>query len=342
MQKRGWLLLLGLFMLDLSLAQEESTLDQIIAQVNDEIILESELGKLYSQLQADGQIASDDDPQTIRCELLEFLLTNKVLLAKARMDSIKIPEEVIEAELRERLRLAPSNIPEVRLQEILRELRPVVEEQLLVAKIERILTQSVEVTPQEVRYYFSDTPPDEMPEVGVRVEVAQLVVLPSENQAFRRQYGLDADPSLAQAFLDSLRQEMIAGEISFEEAARAFSDDRRTAENNGFFYYNLGDNLLPVDALDSYVFFTVDTMEVEEISPSLPYRDDEGEAGFRLLYLKSKLPAHRASLENDFAYLRQIVLQAKREEFIQDWMRENASQLAISYDENFEDCTFWE
>ena len=71
-------------------AQVDRPVDRILAKLEDQIVLESELEKMYLNLQQEGQITTNDNTFERKCELLEFLITNQLMLAVAHRDSVKI------------------------------------------------------------------------------------------------------------------------------------------------------------------------------------------------------------------------------------------------------------
>ena len=144
----------------------------------------------------------------------------------------------------------------------------------------------------------------------------------------------------AKQFLDSLRQEVVLENIPFEEIARNYSNDRFTAPQGGYFLNPAGGQKLFMSELDSYVFFVVDTMQVGTISPILNYRSDQGEEGWRIIFLKSKIPSHVATFEKDLDKLRLIALQAKRDLYIKNWFKKNISEFALDVDKDYKDCVF--
>ena len=56
--------------------------------------------------------------------------------------------------------------------------------------------------------------------------------------------------------------------------------------------------------------------------------------------VKNRIPAHRASLAEDFQVLRDIVLANKRNEAIANWIREKQKTTYIRISEDWRDCDF--
>ncbi|MDX2305446.1 MAG: peptidylprolyl isomerase [Microscillaceae bacterium] len=344
-------LFLGFILLTNALrAQVDSTVDRILVRLEQQIILQSDLENLFRGLVQEGRIQPEDDSPEIRCELLEFLVTNTLMLAVADRDSVKVAPEAVEYEIDRRIDLQTEGWTDQDFKrafgktrdDLKKEMYPVMEEQLLVQKMENQLIGSIQVTPQEVKDHFKNNPNSEMPEIEAEVEVGQIVILPSRSSVLKYRYGAEPSASQAADFLDSLRHEIQAGNIPFEEAAREFSDHLYTADHGGYILSpSGGGQKVFVSELDSYIYFVADTMQIGTISKPMPYRGDQGEEGSRIIYLKSKSPLHQATFEQDFDKLKIIALQAKREQFIKNWFKKNIASFALEMDETYKDCIFF-
>jgi len=82
-----------------SQAQEVGVLDEVIAVVGENIVLKSDLDRSYYQMRL--QYPSYDGD--LKCELLDQILTQKLLLYKADVDSLVVPEEQVEYEIDRRI-----------------------------------------------------------------------------------------------------------------------------------------------------------------------------------------------------------------------------------------------
>ncbi|MEO1652774.1 MAG: peptidylprolyl isomerase, partial [Bacteroidota bacterium] len=321
-------------------AQGKETIDRIIARVDNQIILKSQLEELYNQMRQKGAIENDQNKQEDQCELLSFLLTNKMLLAQAEQDSISVSEEVFQGQVEARLAGYDRNDPKI--QALVEKLKPILYDQLLAQKMERILSREMEITPLEVKEYFKDTPEEDMPYLEDQVEVAHLVLLKNENMALKREFGKNISDEQARSYLENIRRQIIRSEVSFEEACRLYSDDPYSRDNGGFFLNGQGGRRIFLQNLDSYMYFTLDTTQVGNITPPLPYRSNEGKSGFRIIFYKSNIPAHRARVEQDLDWLKVLVLDEKRTQFMNKWFLDNLENYYVELDPNYQYCPFWD
>lgn len=129
------------------------------------------------------------------------------------------------------------------------------------------------------------------------------------------------DITKATRYLDSLRTLIVADSMTFQKAAKEFSDDVATKGNGGFFSDRDGGLNLTVDELDPIVFFKLDSMEVGKISEPITYRTDEGKDAVRILYYKARTPPHQASLEQDWTKIQAATLNEKKDKILQKWFQ---------------------
>ncbi len=141
-------------------------------------------------------------------------------------------------------------------------------------------------------------------------------------------------------FLDSLRKEIQIDSISFERAAKDFSEDKTTADAGGLLRdAQSGSSRLAMDGSMDYALFSMlDTMKVGSISAPLPYRTEDGKSAMRLLYFKSKVAPHTADFKTDFEKLQTIVLQNKKNRAIDEWFRKSIADVYITVDPEFQSC----
>ena len=73
---------------------QPKTIDKIVAQVGENIILQSEIETIYYQEASNGTVSAD-----LRCLIMEQLITQKLLLIQAQKDSVEVTDEQVEYEL---------------------------------------------------------------------------------------------------------------------------------------------------------------------------------------------------------------------------------------------------
>ena len=202
------------------------SLNKIIAKVDNYYVLRSDLEEAYQSYVGQNQTP----PQ--KCQLLESLVINKMMLAKAEIDSVVVEEKLVDNELDQRMQYmaqqfgSEKNIIEAygkSLEMLKSELRTQVKDQKIVQKMQQKITTDVKVTPRDVRKFYEAIPKDSLPYMPAEVEVGQIIrfAKPTKEQK----------ESLRQRLLD-LKKRVEAGE-DFGKLAKENSEDVGSAEKNG-------------------------------------------------------------------------------------------------------------
>jgi len=210
-------------------AQEDGkVLDKIIAVIGDNVILKSDLESQIVSLRAQGVLIDDN----ARCEMLEELLFQKLLLHQAEIDSVTVSDSEVESEIDRRMNYFIAQIgSEKKLEqyykktilEIKEEFRVIVKEQMVSQRMQGKITSSVEVTPKEVKKYFNDLNADSIPLIESEVEYAHILFNAKESETEKQE---------AKERINSFRERIIAGE-DFSTLAILYSDDEGSAKKGG-------------------------------------------------------------------------------------------------------------
>ena len=164
-------------------------IDQVIAIVGSNVVLQSDLESQYLQYQM--QQGGQGEPEEVRCSMLEGMVFQKLLLNQAELDSVEVSDGMVESELDRRLRYYISMMgSQEKFEEFYRmsvvdfkeEFREQVRENMLVENVQQTLTLNVKITPSEVRSYYKDIPRDSLPLLNSEVKMSQIVKLPPVNQ----------------------------------------------------------------------------------------------------------------------------------------------------------------
>jgi peptidyl-prolyl cis-trans isomerase SurA len=222
---------LALFInLNTSFAQEQGgfVVDKIIAKVDNYIVLKSELEIAYQGYLAEGNPASQD----ARCEIFNRLILNKLMVAKAEIDSVLVTDLEVDSNTEQRMQMilqSSGNSPEQlervygkTLDQIKLELREQIREQLLAREMTSRITKDINVTPAEIRRFYNKIPSDSLPFYSSDVEVAQIVRVAKVSNSQKEE---------AKRKLSELRDRILKGE-NFNELAVKNSEDP-TAQYNG-------------------------------------------------------------------------------------------------------------
>lgn len=164
-------------------ANDTLMVDKVIGVVGDNIILLSDVELQFEQLAAENPGV----PEEFKCEILNQMLTQKLFLQQAKLDSVNISDDEIEGELNRRIRYFTSMIGSVeKLEEyygksilsIKDEFRKDIADQLLAQRMQGKIFGDIKVTPSEVKKFFESIPKDSIPYYNAEVEIGQIVKKP--------------------------------------------------------------------------------------------------------------------------------------------------------------------
>jgi peptidyl-prolyl cis-trans isomerase SurA len=145
----------------------------------------------------------------------------------------------------------------------------------------------------------------------------------------------------AKAKIDSVADLIRNNKLTFNQAASIYSDDQNTKYAGGV-VSNMEDRstLIPMDQLDDVeVFNAIDPLKVGEISKPIVYTDKRlGEKSYRIYYLRSRIPPHKANMEQDFAKIKEAARQDKINRTLSEWFESRRETTYIDINPEFLSC----
>ena len=241
MNKAYFLLLLtvSLFLIPLSShaqqASSDKKLDQIVAIVNDHIVLKSDVNQqvqqymMQMQRQQNRQIEFGKD---IWYTVLQNTIDRYIMLDQAKRDSIVVSDAMVDQQIDQRIK---NYVQQVGSEEALEQqmgksivqiradLRESYREQMVVQQFQQTKRQEIDITRPEVQEYFKQIPKDSLPTIPEQVAVSQIVALPPALE--------DADKQ-ARQLAEQLRDSVLNHGKTIEEMAKRYSDGPN-ASNGG-------------------------------------------------------------------------------------------------------------
>ncbi len=201
---------------------QQMVVDKVVAVVGGELILLSEVEEQYALNKAQGGNLSED----ARCRIVDNLLTTKLILNQAKLDSIEVADAEVEEQLNARidriLEFMNGDVSQFEdyygqtINEVKKQFREDLLNQLLVERMRGQILQGVKVTPSEVRDFFQSIPKDSLPYFNAEVEIREVVYAPEVN-AEERQRAIEQ--------LEEIRARIVEGEAEFTAMAQKYSDD---------------------------------------------------------------------------------------------------------------------
>ena len=154
----------------------------------------------------------------------------------------------------------------------------------------------------------------------------------------------DEDQTKAFKTLDSLRTEIQNGNISFEMAARFYSQDPATRTNGGQMSDpHTGSSYFEKDQIKPEDYHAVAGLEEGQISEPVASRDNEGRDGnlvYKIVKVDKIIPSHPASFSEDYDLMLNAARNKLSMEAIDKFLNEKISTTYITIDPIFADCEF--
>jgi peptidyl-prolyl cis-trans isomerase SurA len=241
-------------------------LDGVNAVIGDFVILNSDIDKQFTQLEAGGISIEDIS----RCQLFGKLLEDKLYMHHAIQDSLEVSDVEIKSYVDQQLQGFAEQIGS--MEKLVAYYKKSSEKQLrddmfelnknnkLAALMQQKIVEEIEVTPEEVRQFFNAIPEDQRPLFGTELRVAQIVVIPKTTK-------VEVDKVINR--LKEFRADVLDNGASFTTKAVLYSEDPGSKRTGGKYTLN---RKRPVMAKEfREVAFSLQEGEVSE-----PFKTDFG------------------------------------------------------------------
>ncbi len=141
--------------------------------------------------------------------------------------------------------------------------------------------------------------------------------------------------------LDSIAMLIRIDTISFDLAARIYSQDKNSAVNGGIMVNPIDNTTqFEMDDLSPEEYVALRDLEVGEITQAFEAEDENGKKVYKIIWLQKRTRPHRANLEEDYMILKQIALQKKKQDVYLLWLDERMVDTYIHIDNSFAGCEF--
>jgi peptidyl-prolyl cis-trans isomerase SurA len=227
--------------------REQAASPDTWATVDGRPITRAQVESVFRQNQDPGAKVSAEEAMTLKLSILNELILQDILLAKARALKLEVPQSELDAAFNER----KQNLTDEQFQGELKkrnltseEMREGLRRELLSKKLlDQEVISKVAVTDQEVTTFYNDNRTQfTIPEESYRL--AQIVVTPDRSGQPTNRTGNDATTPQEAQFKVRMIMERLKSGARFSDVALDYSEDPETASRGG----DLG--LVPVSALN--------------------------------------------------------------------------------------------
>ncbi|WP_235297307.1 peptidylprolyl isomerase [Portibacter marinus] len=224
------LLVITAFAISGSAQLQSKVIDKVVAKVGSEYILLSDVEKQYAYIKQSQPSAVPES----KCEVLESIIAQKMMVHQAKLDSIAVGDDEVEAQLTFRIDniLGQMGNDEAffedyygqSIEEVKEGMREELRNQLLSERMQSQIINSVNIRPEEVKAFYESIPKDSLPLLNAEVELAEIVIKPEAS---------DASKDEAYERLLKYRQMIVNDSADFAELALKFSDDLGSGSKGG-------------------------------------------------------------------------------------------------------------
>ncbi len=203
-------------------------IDKTVALVGNEMISISQLEGEVQMMMAQGTISD----RNLRCEILENLLTQKLFLNQAKLDSLVVDVDNVEANLTQRINQIMASLGGEKeteqyfkkpLHKLKNDWREVLGEQSLTQQMQqKVMGSAASMTPSDVEKFYKKTDRDSLPIISTQYKLSQIVLYPDK----------EAAAMIVKEKLLELRNRIINGE-KFSTLATLYSQDPGSAGRGG-------------------------------------------------------------------------------------------------------------
>ena len=205
-------------------------IDRVVAKVGSESILLSEVEEEFSYAKSKSPGLPDD----VRCDILDNIIAQKLVVYQAKIDSVEVTDEEVETQLDFRFEsiLRQMNGDEAFFEEyygasvadMKERFRDDQKSKILAEKMQQKLIAEIEITPREVEQFYNTVPVDSVPYFKSEMEISEIVLEPQVNEVERAK---------ALQKITDLRNKVVSGEASFSDIAGKYSQDPGSALRGG-------------------------------------------------------------------------------------------------------------
>jgi peptidyl-prolyl cis-trans isomerase SurA len=221
--------LIGLSVFFIHVVHAQTLIDRVIAVVDKEIITESELNERTTFLALQNRM--DPNQPELRQQVLDGLVTEKLVLAQALIDSIEVTDDEVTRALDQQISNFIRQVgSEQRVEQmygkslarIKREYRSEIKNQLLVQRIRQQREATISVTRREVEDFFTSFR-DSLPQVPEEFVLSHIYIVPKPDPTIEAE---------TRKLMKSIRDSIKAGG-DFADFAKRYSTDPGSASSGG-------------------------------------------------------------------------------------------------------------
>ena len=141
--------------------------------------------------------------------------------------------------------------------------------------------------------------------------------------------------------IDKIKARIEAGEITFEEAAREFSDEKETASDGGIMINPVTqDRMFELKNLPTELYPKVQNLKEGEVSIPFNNPTRTGKTRYEIYTVSDRIEEHEADFVIDYVKIKNFALQAKQIKAIEKWQNEKIAETYIKLNGDYRTCEY--
>lgn len=167
---------------------------------------------------------------------------------------------------------------------------------------------------------------------GQEYDVRHILLIPEVSQSAI---------TAAKEKIENIRERIVAGDISFEDAARESSDEKETSSEGGYLINpETQDYNFELTKIDPELYGQIQDLKEDEISLVITERDRTGSVKFKIMKVSDRVDEHVADFSRDYLKIKDLALIEKRFEAIEKWQDKKILETYIKVNGEHRDCEF--
>jgi len=167
---------------------------------------------------------------------------------------------------------------------------------------------------------------------GQEYDVRHILLRPEVTQASINE---------AKEKINTIRQRVIDGEITFSDAARQFSDEKETRNDGGqLINPRTQDYSFELTKMDPELYSQIQNLKDNELSLVLQDEDRINRVKFKILTVTDRIDEHEADFARDYLKIKNLAEQDKQYQEIEKWQNEKIKDTYININGEYRDCDF--
>lgn len=167
---------------------------------------------------------------------------------------------------------------------------------------------------------------------GQTVDVRHILLIPDVT---------DATVEVAKKKIENIRNRIVAGELTFAEAAKSESDEKETKNDGGQLVNPVtGDTRFDLTKMDPVLAQQIYNLKDQEVSQVLTDADRTGRKKFKIIMVTDRYDEHQADYSKDYEKIKDLALNDKRRRAIEAWQDEKINETYVSVNRDYTDCEF--